>query len=100
MTTMAPDEAEPSDALFRAVVGAAPDAIVVIDRNGAIRSVNQATERVFGYGAAELLGRKFNVLMPGPHTAEQEIIGSGREAAGRRKDGSIFPMEFSVGEAQ
>lgn len=46
-------EAERSDALFGAVVEAALDAIVVIDRNGAIRSVNKATERIFGYTAAE-----------------------------------------------
>jgi PAS domain-containing protein len=41
-------QADGGDALFRAVVEAALDAIVVIDRTGAIRSANRATEQMFG----------------------------------------------------
>jgi two-component system sensor kinase FixL len=101
------------DALFRAVVEAALDAIVVIDGHGAIRSVNQATERVFGYTLDELAGRNVKILMPEPYTTahdgylanylrtgQKKIIGIGREVEGRRKDGSIFPMDLLVGEAQ
>lgn len=103
---------ELGDSLYRAVVDTAVDAIIVIDRAGAIRSVNQATERIFGYAASELLGSNVNVLMPQPYAGEHDgylanylstgtkkIIGIGREVAGRRKDGSVFPMELSVGEA-
>ena len=113
MTTTAPKAGGDSDALFRAVVEAALDAIVVIDRDGDIRSVNVATERIFGYSAAELTGRNVKMLMPEPYAAEHDaylanylrtgdkkIIGIGREVAGRRKDGSIFPMDLAVGEAQ
>src|SRR5271167_1564327 len=102
-----------SDPLFQAVMAAARDAIVVIDRHGAIRSANKATERVFGYSAEELAGHKVNVLMPEPfagahdgylanylQTGQKRIIGIGREVAGRRKDGSIFPMDLLVGEAR
>src|SRR5262249_45719879 len=102
-----------ADSLYRAVVDTAVDAIVVIDRNGAIRSVNQATERIFGYSASELVGNNVNMLMPEPYAAEhdgylvnylrtgaKQIIGIGREVAGRGRDGSIFPMELSVGEAR
>jgi len=101
------------DSLYRAVVGTAVDAIVVIDRHGLIRSVNQATERVFGYSAGELVGHNVSTLMPEPYAAEHDgylanylrtgtkkIIGIGREVAGKRKDGSVFPMELSVGEAR
>jgi two-component system, LuxR family, sensor kinase FixL len=101
------------DPLFRAVMDAALDAIVVIDGYGTIRSVNKATERVFGYTAEELAGHTVNVLMPQPYagahdghlanyleTGQKKIIGIGREVAGRRKDGSIFPMDLLVGEAQ
>ena len=101
------------DSLYRAVVDTAVDAIIVIDSAGAIRSVNQATERLFGYAASELLGNNVNMLMPRPYAAEHDsyldnylrtgtkkIIGIGREVAGKRKDGSVFPMELSVGEAQ
>ena len=104
---------ESGDSLYRAVVDTAVDAIVAIDSNGAIRSVNQATERLFGYSAAELIGNNVNMLMPQPYAAEHDaylanylrtgvkkIIGIGREVSGKRKDGSIFPMELSVGEAR
>jgi two-component system sensor kinase FixL len=102
-----------ADTLYRAIVDTAVDAIIVIDGNGAIRSVNNATERLFGYAAAELIGRNVKILMPEPYagehdtylanylcTGQKKIIGIGREVLGRRKDGSIFPMDLSVGEAR
>ncbi|HTV88782.1 MAG TPA: PAS domain S-box protein [Stellaceae bacterium] len=101
------------DALFRAVVGATLDPIVVINRTGEIRSANRATERVFGYAAAELVGRNVKMLMPEPYagehdvylanylrTGEKRIIGVGRDVSGLRKDGSEFPMYLAVGEAE
>ena len=91
-----------ADSLYRAIVGTAVDAIVVIDGNGAIRSVNNATERLFGYAAAELIGRNVKILMPEPYagehdaylanyvrTGQKKIIGIGREVvrpAKRRVD--------------
>ena len=89
----------------------AVDAIVTIGSDGVIQSVNPATERMFGYDAAELLGENVAILMPSPHreehdrylrryleTGEARIIGIGREAEARRKDGTVFPVDLTVSE--
>jgi two-component system sensor kinase FixL len=100
-----------ADSVYRAIVDTAADAIVVIDRTGAIRSVNGATERLFGYPAGALIGHDVGVVMPEAgeddgcladylRTGDKKIVGIGREAVGRRKDGSVFPMELSVGEVR
>ena len=89
----------------------AVDAIISIDGRGIIESVNPATETLFGYTTAELIGQNVKMLMPEPyrgehdsyirqyrHTGRRKIIGIGREVTGRRKDGSIFAMHLSVSE--
>ena len=101
-----------SDALFRALIGATADGVVVIDAVGNIRIFNPACERLFGYAADEVAGRNVKMLMPEPYqaehdgylshyqqTGERKIIGVGREVAGLRKDMSTFPMYLSVGES-
>lgn len=99
------------EALFRAILDAAPDALVVIDRYGIIQSFSAAATRLFGFEPAEIVGRNVNLLMPAPYheehdtyleryrtTGERRIIGIGRTVVGQRKDGSTFPMELTVGE--
>jgi two-component system, LuxR family, sensor kinase FixL len=105
--------AERADDLYRAIVDTAVDAIVVIDASGTIRSVNRSVETMFGYEAPDMLGRNVRMLMPEPYasehdsylgaylrTGERRIIGIGREVSGRRRDGTVFPMELSVGEVR
>lgn len=100
-----------SQALQRAVVETVIDGIVVIDERGAIESINPAFEKIFGYTFEEVRGKNVSVLMPeaqrGMHdgymkhylaTGERRIIGIGREEYGRRKDGSVFPMDLAVSE--
>lgn len=102
-----------SAALLNAILLTVPDAMVVIDDHGLITSFSAAAERLFGYREAEVLGENVNILMPAPHheahdgylrrymtTGEKRIIDIGRVVEGRRRDGSIFPMELSVGEAR
>ena len=106
---------EPADpaAELRALFDAAVDGIVVADQRGVIAEFNKAAERLFGYAASEVLGRKINILMPEPdrsahdgyvkhylETGEARIIGSGREVRGQRADGSTFPIALSVGEIE
>lgn len=102
-----------SEQRIRAIVNTAVEGIVTIDENGIIESVNPAAEAMFGYPLVELVGRNVSVLMPPPYrqehdnyihnyrrTGEAKIIGIGREVLGQRKDGSVFPMDLSVGEVR
>ena len=55
-----------SDALFRSILETVPDAMIVIDVNGAIIFFSAAAERMFGYSEEEVLGRNVSILMPSP----------------------------------
>ena len=98
-------------ALLRSILETVPDAMVVIDQQGAIQSFSAAAERLFGYTTAEIHGRNVKRLMPTPYrhqhdgylgryhaTGERHIIGTGRVVVGQRRDGTTFPMELAVGE--
>jgi PAS domain S-box-containing protein len=102
---------EAQAAKLRGILESAVTAIITIDERGLIENHNPATERLFGYSAAELLGRNVKMLMPEPYEAEHDgyianykqtgvkkIIGIGREVSGRRKDGTTFPLHLSVSE--
>ncbi|HEY5048549.1 MAG TPA: PAS domain S-box protein [Rhizomicrobium sp.] len=100
-----------NEARLHSILETVPDAMVVIDENGIIRSFSAAAERLFGHTADEARGRNVNMLMPSPYreehdrylyryhaTGERRIIGIGRIVVGQRKDGTTFPMELAVGE--
>ncbi len=102
---------EAQAAKLRGILESAVTAIITIDEKGLIESVNPATERLFGYGAQELIGHNVKVMMPEPYRSEHDgyiasyartgvkkIIGIGREVVGRRKNGTTFPVHLSVSE--
>ena len=94
-----------------ALLSAAVDAIIIIDANGRIETFNPGAERLFGYRAAEIVGRDVATLMPTgdrerhtsymdayERTGHRRVIGSGRDVMAQRADGSLFPVFLSVGE--
>ena len=99
--------------LNRTIVENAVDAVITIDIKGTVSLFNPAAVKMFGYAEAEVIGQNVKMLMPDPYhsehdgylthhrqTGEKRIIGSGREVSGRHKDGSVFPINLSVGEAE
>ena len=102
-----------SKAQMGALLDAAVDAIMSMDERGAILAFNPAAERMFGYAAEEVIGQNVKILMPSPFreehdgyiarylaTGERRIVGITREVVPLRKDGTVFPVELSVGEAR
>lgn len=104
----AEDKLRASEALLRSVFESVNDAIITIDARGRVISCNPATSRLFGYAEAELVDTNISLLMPSSDGAlhdryltkaadhEALVVGRGRDLAGRRKDGSEFPIEVSV----
>jgi PAS domain S-box-containing protein len=95
----------------RAVANGVIDGIISADEKGIILSVNRAASTIFGYSATEMVGHNLSMLMPAAQgdehdahlarylrTGERHVIGQIREVTGRRKDGTIFPMELGVSD--
>ena len=86
-----------NEARARAGVDTAVDGIITIDEAGTVSSFNPAAEHIFGYAAAEVIGQNVKMLMADGDLGERTLIGS-REVAGRRHDGTVFPMDLAVSE--
>jgi two-component system, LuxR family, sensor kinase FixL len=103
------EEAERMAAVMNTVL----DGLITIDARGIIQTFNPASVRIFGYEAQEVVGKNISVLMPESYqiehdgylqnylqTGNRKVIGIGREVSGKRKDGSVFPLELGVNEMQ
>ncbi len=95
---------------YSTLIETLPDGIVVVNARGEIALVNAQTERMFGYVRGELIGQRLELLLPerhrDAHVAHRErfaeasssrAMGVGLDLAGRRKDGSEFAVEVSLG---
>lgn len=94
---------------FRLAVEAAPNAMIMVDRDGKIVLVNTQTDKMFGYDRAELIGQEIEILVPqryrGTHPGHRRgfyadrqprAMGAGRDLFGLRKDGTEIPVEIGL----
>jgi PAS domain S-box-containing protein len=94
---------------FRTALEAAPSGIIMVDGEGLIVLVNSQVEEIFGYSSEELVGKSIGILLPDDveqsHPAmrasymvnpTKRPMGAGRNLHGRRKDGSLVPLEIGL----
>ena len=106
-------ERRQAEELFRGLMESAPDAMVVADAGGTIVMVNAQSEKLFGYGREELVGRPLELLVPERfrqgHRGKRQgyaqdprhrAMGAGAELFALRKDGSELPVEISLSPVQ
>ncbi len=98
-----------SERKFTALLESAPDSMIITESDGKIIRINRQTEILFGYSRDEIIGREIEILIPEKdhqrHRKDRDNyvsnprtrpMGSGLELYGRRKDGSVFPVEVSL----
>jgi len=103
------DERQRAEQMFRLFIDAAPDALVIVDRQGIMQHVNNQAETLFGYRREELIGQPVEWLVParfaGPHRQQHDAyfehpqfrpMGPNLELFGRKKSGAEFPIEVSL----
>jgi PAS domain S-box-containing protein len=96
---------------LNAIVDNVLDSIITTDASGKILSTNRATERIFGWQTAEMIGHNISMLMSSRdrerhdgyirrylETGDQQVIGAGRQVQGKRKGGELFPLDLAVSE--
>ncbi|MTW19776.1 PAS domain S-box protein [Allochromatium palmeri] len=101
------DQAQQTQAIVDNIV----DGLITIDCEGTIASANPAALRIFDYASEEVIGENVGMLMPEPQgrahdsymrhyltTGVARVVGFNREMEGRRRDGTVFPIELAVSE--
>ena len=98
--------------LIQAILNTVADGIVTLRvRDGIVKTINPAAERMFGYSSAEMIGQDFSLLIPESDSDERKtafknispgdkawIAGLGRETTGRHRNGGTFPMDIAISQ--
>lgn len=113
LSSLMEGDANEAKVRLQSILDTAVEGIISIDEKGLIEDFNPAALKIFGYQRDEVLGKNVKVLMPEPYhshhdgyldsyrdSGKAKIIGIGREVIGRRKNGSVFPMDLSVSEVR
>lgn len=106
---LAEEDLQKNKAMFEGLFESAPDAIVVVDKEGRIVRINSQAETMFGYNREELVKQRVEILIPDrfkrqhvshfigyvndPHTRP---MGEGLELYGKRKNGEEFPIDINL----
>lgn len=96
---------------WKAIFDFASIGLMVVNAEGRILNINQIAESMFGYATSELWGVSVDLLLPANvrhehashrahffKTPSQRLMGKGRDLVAQRKDGSLFPVEVSLGQ--
>lgn len=98
---------------LKSILASVPDGMIVINEAGKILAFSSAAEKLFGYDSADVIGKDVSLLMGGRDesnhqkyvrayvdTGKRHIIGVGRVVTAKRSDGTMFPIDLKIGEAQ
>ena len=100
-------------ARLRSILETSPEAFITTDEFGIVDTFSPSAETLFGYSATEVIGQSVSILVPPScadrhdeairsflNAGDERIIGSRRVVEGRRKDGSVVPLELAVGQTK
>ena len=101
-----------SESRLQSIMDNIVEGVVTIGEDGTIETFNPSAEEMFGYDVSEVLGENVSIIAEEPDrsrhdqylqhylkTGAGKIIGTGfREVSGRRKDGTVFPVELAISE--
>ncbi|MBZ0176694.1 MAG: PAS domain S-box protein [Candidatus Methanoperedens sp.] len=107
---MKDEEKNKAEVMFQGIFDFAPDAIIIVDREGRILQANSQAEKIFGYAGKELIGRLVEILIPQRFRKRHDehlkgyiekprirLMGSEFNLYGLRKDGTEFPVDIALG---
>ena len=101
------------EARYNGFLESAPDAIVIVDKEGKIQIVNFQTEQLFGYTRSEIIGKEVEILIPSKYKnthpgyrqnfyvdPKAQAMGKVMELFGQHKDGKVFPVAISISKLE